>query len=54
MRITRIYNYDNAEICVMSLDSYDRNGFKKATANFVRRVIKERNTHGNTNTSGNF
>ena len=49
-----VYEYKNAVLRVRSIDTYDREKFKKATEIFLRRVIEEEQTNGNSNTSGDF
>ena len=46
----KIYKYDNATIYISNLDGYDREGFKKATEVFLRKVISGGKENGNSAT----
>ena len=50
----RSYNFKNGTIYVIAPDTYDHEGLRKATEDFLRKVIKERMQNGNSNTSGNI
>ena len=50
----KTYNYKNGTIYVIAPDTYDYDGLRKATEDFLRKVIKERIRNGDGNTSGNI
>lgn len=50
----KTYRYDNALVHILSLDTYDRENFKKATQEFLRKVIREGARNGNSNTRTNI
>ena len=50
----KTYRYDNALVHVSSLDTYDRENLKKATEEFLKKVIREGKKNGNSNTRTNF
>ena len=50
----KVYKYKNAIICVRSLDTYDRENLKKATSDFLKKVINGGKQIGNSDTSGDF
>lgn len=52
--MNKIYKYENATIIVINPDSNNMEILQKSTENFLRNVIKERNKHGNCNTTGNI
>ncbi len=50
----KTYRYDNALVYIMSSDKYDRENFKKATQEFLKKVMREGAENGNSNTSEDF
>ena len=50
----KTYNYENGTICILGLDTYDREKFKKATEIFLKKVISGGNKRGNSDTSRDF
>lgn len=50
----KTYNFKNGRVIVSTPETEDYSGLRKATENFLRKVIEERMKHGNSNTSGNF
>lgn len=50
----RVYTYKNAIIYIRSLDTYDRENLKKATEDFLKKVIIGGKKNGNSNTSRDF
>ena len=50
----KIYKYDNATIYILNLDSYNREGLKKATEVFLRKVISGGKKNGDSNTTRNI
>lgn len=50
----KTYRYDNALVHIVSLDKYDRENFKKATQEFLRKVMREETKNGNSNTRTNI
>lgn len=50
----KTYRYDNALVHILSLDTYDRENFKKATREFLKKVMREGTENGNGNTSNNL
>jgi hypothetical protein len=50
----KIYEYENGTICILGVDSYDREKFKNATVRFLKKVLIGGNTNGDSNSSGNF
>ena len=50
----KVYKYENSIVIVENYDSYDLKSIKQASERFLRQVIKERSTNGNSNTPGNF
>lgn len=47
----KLYEYKNAVICVRSADAYDREKVKKATEDFLKKVIIGGKRNGNSNPS---
>lgn len=47
----KLYEYKNAVICVRSVDAYDRERVKKATEDFLKKVIIGGKRNGNSNPS---
>lgn len=45
----KVYNYENGTIIIINANICTTEKFKKATENFMKKVIEERNTNGNTN-----
>lgn len=52
MKIT--YNYKNGTIYVLGLNTYDRENVKRATEEFLRKVISGGKNDGDSNTSRDF
>lgn len=50
----KTYNYKNGTIYVLGLNTYDRDGFKKATERFLKKVLSEGIKNGNNNSSRDF
>jgi hypothetical protein len=50
----KIYKYENSIVTVIMSENGITGDFKKATENFLRKVIKERSTNGNSNTTGDI
>lgn len=50
----KVYNYENATIIVLNANVCTSDKFKKYTEVFMKKVNKERNTHGNSDKTGNF
>lgn len=50
----RTYKYQNGTVHVVLQKSYDQERLKKATQEFLKKVISEGTNNGNSNTSGNF
>lgn len=48
------YNFKNGTVYVIAPDTYDHEGLRKATEDFLRKVIKERMRNDHSNTSGNI
>lgn len=43
----KVYNYQNGTIIILNANVCTKEKFKKSTEKFVRNVIKERGTNGN-------
>lgn len=50
----KVYNYENATIIIINTNVCTTDNFKKATENFIRKVMKERNINGNSNQTRNL
>ena len=50
----KIYKYDNASIIIVGTNVCATDKFKKSTENFMKKVIKERITNGNSNKTRTF
>lgn len=50
----KTYRYDNALVHIVSLDKYDRENFKKATQEFLKKVMREGKRNGNSDTRRDF
>lgn len=50
----KVYEYQNGTICVMSPESCDHEELKRATEEFLKRVINGGTNNGNSNTSRDF
>ena len=50
----KIYRYDNAIIYILGVDSYNKEGFKKATEVFLKKVINGGKNNGDSNSSRDF
>lgn len=50
----KVYNYENATIIIVNTNVCTTDKFKKSTENFIKKVIKERNTYGNSDQTRNF
>lgn len=50
----KVYNYDNATIIIVNTNVCASDKFKKSTENFIKKVIKERSTNGNSDQTGNI
>lgn len=50
----KVYKYENATIIILNTNTCTTERFKKSTENFIKKVIKERGTNGDTNQTGNF
>ena len=50
----KVYKYENSIVIVENSNTYNLQSIKQATEHFLRQVIKERSTNGNSNTSGNI
>lgn len=46
----KTYRYDNALVHVLPVDTYNRESFKRATEEFLKKVIREGYKNGNSNT----
>ena len=54
VNMKRVFECKNGTIYVEIPESCDREKLKKATEDFLRKVISGRTQHGNSNTSRNF
>lgn len=45
----KVYKYENATIIVLNANVCTKKEFKKSTETFIKNVIKERTTNGNSN-----
>ena len=45
----KVYNYENATIIINNANVCTADNIKKATEKFIKNVIKERRSNGNTN-----
>lgn len=52
--MTKIYEYKNATVYVLNADTYDREGLKKATKEFLRNMVKGEKESGNSHTTRNI
>lgn len=50
----KIYRYENATICVTSTKTCDQENLKKATENFLKKVMRGGKQYGNTNSTRNL
>lgn len=50
----KVYKYDNALIYILGLDTYDQDSFRKATEEFLKKVVNGGTKNEYTNTSKNF
>lgn len=50
----KIYEYQNGTVHISLSDSFNQEYLKKATQEFLKKVISEGNQNGNSNTSTNF
>lgn len=50
----KIYNYENATIIVVNTNVCTSERIRKATEKFMKKVIKERGTYGNSDTTKHF
>lgn len=50
----KVYNYENATIIIFNTNVCTTDKFKKATENFIKKVIKERSSNGYSNQTGDF
>lgn len=50
----KVYKYQNGIVCVSLPKSCDRENLKKATEEFLKKVIREETKNDNSNTSANF
>jgi hypothetical protein len=53
-KMQKIYKYENSIVTVVMFETDISEKFKDCTENFLRKVLKERNNYGNSNTSRNF
>ena len=50
----RTYKYQNGTVYIVLQKSHDQEHLKKATQEFLKKVISEGTNNGNSNTSGDF
>lgn len=50
----KVYKYENSIVIVENYNNYNLESIRQATEQFLRQVVKEMSTNGNSDTSGNF